>query len=565
MYKIYETMSLEPGNVVNDVADATAPPPSVPDVLMPVDLSTATNVMVETNILQPVSHNYNSTNGGTTKWVFPAKGYCNMPNVAINFELVNGASSGAGTDRSLSFPLWSGGLSCINRATFRCGGQILSQITNAGLYSTIKTGFNTLSYRKNVLDARHRSQNGSYIKINTLPPHAVANFTTGSEKVGYQQYANAALDQSNIWCCMAEGGRENDGVRHVKQTSNLIRDFDNAGKGPNVVVRLADLFPFFETHTLPLFAMAQCELEIEWNKGVAPTVQTQNITADVVVNADIARTGTDTGCDVSFAAEPELTVDYLHYEEAEMEKVREQINGGGLQFNFVEVVETRGLNPELTDEAANQKVSSNHLLGMAGKELKQIYVVKNPNVLTQPNAALNDCLINKNTQLRQFKSQQLRDEAYNFVINNIKYYNRDIDKPSQQHHYLSECGYTWNCLPGEFDTMNYNVNITNLLGNSKRVGDRDAASADSGKTMKFLAGSKNVIGLCLDKYPELGAEPGNGTRIGSAPVEFEYSNTKTRSNPVADTDDYMRTDLTFFLEHRRSIIITPLGIDVRDT
>ena len=311
--------------------------------------------------------------------------------------------------------------------------------------------------------------------------------------------------------------------------------------------------------------MAQCELEIEWNRGVAPSVQTQNITSDIVVNADIARTGTDTGCDVAFATEPELTIDYLHYEEAEMEKVREQINAGGLQFNFTEVVETRGINPEQTTEAANNKVSSNHLLGMAGKEVKQIYVVKNPDVLQNADNEINGILINKNPQLRQFKSQQLRSEEYNFVINNIKYYNRDIDKPAQAHHYLSQCGYTWNCLPAEFDTLNYNDNLTNLLCNSQLLGDRNTAAADAGKTMKFLAGSKNIIGLCLDKYPELGAEPGNGTRIGTAPIEFNFSCIKTRSNPIVATDDYMRTDLTFFIEHRRSIILTPLGIDVRDT
>ena len=87
----------------------------------------------------------------------------------------------------------------------------------------------------------------------------------------------------------------------------------------------------------------------------------------------------------------------------------------------------------------------------------------------------------------------------------------------------------------------------------------------AGKTMRYLAGSKNVIGLCLDKYPELGAEPGNGTRIGTAPIEFNFACIKTRSNPIQVDDDYMRSDLTFFIEHRRSIVLTPLGIDVRDT
>ena len=555
-------MSIEPGNNVNDVADATAPPPSIPDVLMPADLSTATNVMVETNLLQPVSHSFVSQNGGTTKWVFPAKGYANMPNVAIQFELVNGAATGQGTDRSLAYPLWSGGLSCINRATFRCGGQILSQVTGCGLYSTIKTGFNSMSYKKNVLDARHRSQNHNVIAIKPLPPNAVTGYTTGKDKVNYHSYMNTSLDQSNVFGMMAEGAQQE--TAHIKQTSNLLRNFNEGGKGPQVIIRLSDIFPFFQTHTLPLFAMAQCELEIEWNRGTSPTAESDDVNRDIVVNADIARTGTDIGLNVAFATNPELTIDYLHYEEAEMEKVREQINSGGLQFNFTEVVETRGINPELVNVAADNKVVSNHLLGMAGKEVKQIYIVKNPDVNQSGNNSINGILINRNPQLRQFKSQQLRSEEYNFVINNIKYYNRDIDKPAQAHHYLSQCGYTWNCLPAEFDTLNYNDNLTNLLCNSQLVGDRSNA-ADAGKTMRYLAGSKNVIGLCLDKYPELGAEPGNGTRIGTAPIEFNFACIKTRSNPVQVDDDYMRSDLTFFIEHRRSIVLTPLGIDVRDT
>ena len=555
-------MSIEPGNNVNDVADATAPPPSIPDVLMPADLSTATNVMVETNLLQPVSHSFVSQNGGTTKWVFPAKGYANMPNVAIQFELVNGAATGQGTDRSLAYPLWSGGLSCINRATFRCGGQILSQVTGCGLYSTIKTGFNSMSYKKNVLDARHRSQNNNVIAIKPLPPNGATGYTTGRGKVNYHSYMNTSLDQSNVFGMMAEGAQQN--TAHNKQTSNLLRNFNEGGKGPQVIIRLSDIFPFFQTHTLPLFAMAQCELEIEWNRGTSPTAESDDVNRDIVVNADIARTGTDIGLNVAFATNPELTIDYLHYEEAEMEKVREQINSGGLQFNFTEVVETRGINPELVNVAADNKVVSNHLLGMAGKEVKQIYIVKNPDVNQSGNNSINGILINRNPQLRQFKSQQLRSEEYNFVINNIKYYNRDIDKPAQAHHYLSQCGYTWNCLPAEFDTLNYNDNLTNLLCNSELVGDRSNV-ATAGKTMRYLAGSKNVIGLCLDKYPELGAEPGNGTRIGTAPIEFNFACIKTRSNPIQVDDDYMRSDLTFFIEHRRSIVLTPLGIDVRDT
>ena len=72
-----------------------------------------------------------------------------------------------------------------------------------------------------------------------------------------------------------------------------------------------------------------------------------------------------------------------------------------------------------------------------------------------------------------------------------------------------------------------------------------------------------MIGLNLDKYNELGSIRGNGLRISSAPIEFNYSCAK-----IADTTVLRRqsaaVNLQFFIEFRRSMIIQPLGVTVSD-
>ena len=61
----------------------------------------------------------------------------------------------------------------------------------------------------------------------------------------------------------------------------------------------------------------------------------------------------------------------------------------------------------------------------------------------------------------------------------------------------------------------------------------------------------------------MGNTPGNGTMISSAPIEFRYSCSKIESAVAADVRK-AAINLTFFIEHRRSLIITELGVKVAD-
>ena len=523
---------------------------SVPDILIPKPLERAVDVNVETNILEPVSHQFDVQTGGVTRFVLPAKGVLDAPNCTINFELVNGIA-GMGNDQNTMYPLWSGGLSVFKKITCRVGGQILSEINEAGLYATMKTGFNSQDYRANVLDVRHSSHNQVLTNvINQNPATADAGFVDSVAVRGYAQVANPSIDQRSLYGCQAEGDAAN--VLHVPQTNKLIRNYDNRGRGPEISIRLADLFPYFESNMLPLLAMAQVELECTWNPSVLAATTLANITQNIVSPSNLVAAGGSSGYSVQFARPPYLSMDYLHYPDVERQKIMESV-ANGLTMHFREVVHTRGINPAVTGV-----ISSTHLIGMAGKEVQNIYVVKRPDLTTNPDQQINNQIYNRNVAYQQFKSQQSKSESYNCFINNQKIYNRNVVNPSLQYNYLTQCDGKWHCAPLEYDCMNYDVDLNMVLLNSSVAGVPNLAVDTNGISGRFLPGTKHVIGIPLMKYPSLGNSPGNGERIGSAPVEFTYSNTKTAG------ENDMVTDLLFFIEYRRSMIITPLGVTVGD-
>ena len=216
--------------------------------------------------------------------------------------------------------------------------------------------------------------------------------------------------------------------------------------------------------------MAQVELEIVWAKCGDPNVTAANITDSAVIERPIQNTAvarTRQGL-VTMTANPTLICDYIHYDDAEKQKIFNAINsGGGMRLNFTEVVVTNGVNPASTATPGGaadtfQVVESNHIIGMAMKEVKKIYVWKeydlsSPAGITEIDGNFNQVYTHRSIIDNRFKSQQIPGETYNFIINNQRIYNRSIDNVATQHNYLSQCNDEhWNCLEPYFDTANYN-------------------------------------------------------------------------------------------------------------
>ena len=547
------------------------------DILTPSTLARAVDVEVETNILEPVSHQYTSRNGGSTRFVLPAKAVLDAPNAAITFEIVNGEATGEGTDRRLAFPLMSGATACIRRITCRTGGQIISQVNEVDLYNTVKNVFKSNAYKRNILDVRHGSSNSQKLKIlqNQSGSTAIANYVLGSGLVGYHQISNDDIDQQNTWgnniLSTAGATVDNTGVNvsHLFQKNKLLRNFDNRGKGPEVTIRLGDIMPFFESNQLPLLAMAQTEIIIEWNSGPTATARYDSINKSPVIVNNTALAGATAGLNIGFASPPTLQVDYIHYPQEEQQKIMDAVQGAGLRLNFSEVVTTYGVNPEKSAGDGTSSITSNHLLGMAGKEVKKIFVAKNYDKLStqgqvERNNTQTGCQTHVNKYLWDMKSIQTPKEIYNFVVNNERMYGIDIANPSQAYNQLKQCEEMAHVLPAQFDTMDFDQNVLSILNNTQEAGTVDNAGAASGFTQRILGGSMNVIGLNLDKYNEMGNSVGNGVRIGSAPIEFRFTCDKTRDAGTPANENSAAVNLTFFIEHRRSLIINKMGAMVSD-
>jgi hypothetical protein len=539
------------------------------DILSGNPLQRAVNVQVETNILEPVSFQYNNVTGGVARFVLPARGVLNAPTASLNFEIYNGnADKSGGVDLNLAFPLDCGGIAMIDRVVARCGGQVITRLDGVALYHIIKNKFKSQPFRYNVLDVRHCSMSGADMRVQANPPEAFGAFVTGGTTLAYHQIQNPAIDQSAAFGDYPFGAPNN--VQHIKPRNKCLRAGAGAGTGPEVAIRLADIIPFFVKNQLPLLAMAQVELEFHFRGGPAAATAYQNINdAPIVANDPQAGgLGASTGHQINFASPPFLSLDYLHYDESEQEKIMDQVKSGEIRMNFTEVVRTQGINPEYTGGVnGTHPISSNHIIGMAGKEVKKIYVCKSWDIQSasgdaEKNNLLAGAQVHRNIQLWNYKSVAMLGEKYNFIINNERVYNSDVELGATQHRYMSECEGHWQCLPGQYDTNNFNQSVVNVLNNARDDGVPNTNN-NAGKTAVFLGGCSHVIGINLDKYNEFGNTPGNGTRIGSSPIEFNYTCNKVESG-VGGEVNKAAVNLTFYIEHRRSLIINQLGVSVSD-
>jgi hypothetical protein len=544
----------------------TATPVNAPDILRNQPLSRQVDVNLETNILEPVSHSYQSAVGGRTTFILPPKGVLDAPNAAIVFE-VNCAA-----DNLTCFNYANGGLSMIERITARCGGTIISQVENCGQYANIKQNYASQGVKEGVLDYRHLSSNGIELSI------APAKIAVSSITQEFQQLYNPECDQTSSFGRSYNGNAAN---AHQTQISKCISA--TARQSPEVVIKLADVFEIFAENKLPLMAMAQVEIEIEWAVAGDAAVAAANVIDSPVIDSLIPDAVLDTAAvklqqGILTMSTPNMMLDYIHYDDVERAKIYDSINsGGGMRLDFSEVVITRGVNPAgtATTGGANdntQVVASNHILGFAQKEVQKIYVQKQYDLRSTTGAAELDAddsqvKTHRNILTNQYKSTQILGESYNWFINNQRVYDRDIENPAIAHDYLSQVGGMWTTPKAYFNTNNYNANGLKELLDCSWVSGAATQDINQGKTHRYLAGANNYIGLSLEKYREMGSVPGNGTRIGSAPIEFNYSRValgKSAGNGGAASSSNAEVNLVFYICYRRSLIIRQLGVDVSD-
>jgi len=521
------------------------------------------DVDTETALIEPTSHIYNSSSGGRSTYIIPPKGVASMADAALVWELISDEADG-----DVAYSFLAGGLGVIQRCTLRSGGQILSQVDSVDLYATIKKQFNDQDYKTGVLDARHKSSNALEQRI------APALIATSSATDAFHQIYNPECDQVNTFGKNYNEGNNEHSVQVSKTLSNV------AGRGAECVVRMNEIFPIFNSRTnLPVFCMASLELEVEWAAAGQPDVTAAAQTNSCLINATIPTTaaGRTRRTTATMVQNPILMMDFIHYPEAQMNQIKAQIESSGILIPFVEMVRTQGINPENTSAVAGgaaddyAKVESNHILGMAGKEVEAIFVQKDFSETGTAGAAEIDGVYNqvythRNLLTNKLKSQQIPGEEYNFIINNVRIYNQDVKNVALQHHYVSQCEPRgFQTLDAMYSTAGYDVNkCKELLDSEWQNGAETAQSVDLGRSKPYLSGVNNVIGLNLKKYNILAPTLGNGQRIGSAPIQINYGRVAIGAASGAANSLKAAVILNFFIEFKRTMLITPTGVSVSD-
>jgi len=540
-------------------ATMTATPVATPDVLLNQPLSRQLDVDIESTILEPVSHNYNTTTGGTTVFQLPAKGVLRARDALIRFQLTSLEGNGL-----VGYNFAVGGAGVCNNITAKCGGIIISQSQRCAHYMNIKQNFMAHEKKVGLLDSRHCSSHDFELNV--------ANGKIGNTNadLSFQQIYNPDCDQVSGFGNSYNGAAATNA--HLLQASKALSNV--AGQSPEIVIRLGDLFEIFDENDLPTMGMAQIEIVIEWNgcgdatAGAVAGNRLSNPIIDATI-PDAAANAAPAVAQLGTVAmdTPTMLLDYIHYPQEEQQKIVDAINSpGGMRLNFSETMYTRGTNPAA---AATGQVTSNHILGMAMKEVKKIYVAKNYDQFTatgaaELNADFNSIKTHRNMLTMEFKSQQIPGESYNFFINNNRVYDKDVANPMVAHDYLSQCQNNFRVPALYYDTTNYNPNKTRiLLDREFAAGVAGADVLNAGMSKRYLPGSCNYIGLNLDKYNSLGSVMGNGTRIGSSPVEFNFSRLAIAAG--ADNGGHLaEVNLDFYIVYRRSLVIRALGVDVSD-
>ena len=499
---------------------------SLPNVLRANFENEGQDLTIETDVLEP-----NVLNSAQAVFVIPKKGTVLDSKSALKLR-VNWEGYADGTTSDVGGKLFSGLLGIIKNARLYASGQLISRLDKAGEKIHLDNQFDSQEFKEEYCDTKHGSNQGFY----------VANGIAQSGQ-------NGAIINTD----------ENQGTRTGADPVNCKNYFRGIGKsadknGMEMFVMLDELFPMLKDIQLPVrFLKDEIRIEIDWEQDKTKWLYVGG-TALAGGNALSTVTITDV---VMF-------LDYLTYNpemDAEMENT---VNNQGMLIPFRQcAVITKVLPGNLAVGTIKEDV----LLGMEGRAVMKVYVSKKyPDVLTGKTGNVNQ----GNNFQGHCRSERLKNQKFNFVINDLLIYDRDVTNNAESYAYFSYAGESQaTCYPDAWEeNKTYNVAdvTTDVLytTNDGDTGDQVILGnmvTDKGSVKDGIKGQQNWDCVDLSKYNAKmgGLNPENAMRIGSTPIIYRLER---------DTEDDVRTggpvSLTIFVEYLRLFDLKAGDLAVRD-
>lgn len=448
----------------------------LPDVLIPVQKTTMSNVDIFTSVLEPI-------NKSQRKLTFNLRqqGILNAGSRLVMSVHPEDAASSAAGDCFLS--LTAAIASTIDSCVLRAGTKVLARTENFGKFYAMKKSVHTASQKQNidmVLD-------GGIVNVGPSPnTDGLLAIDTGSAI--YTDKTTASVP---------------DKYKPVISQTDC----------PTFSLGLNDLFPMMRGMMLPLFAMQEV-VSIEIN--LVQQANTQTGKTMLFRSAPATTTATTYGLN-NFV----MHLDYLEYDMQTMMNIRNQVMGDGLPMRYPDIAltSTQLISPLGVLTGETKTITDVREVGTAGMKVNNIMVVES-NGLPNPLAG-------------EYRSDaMIHPPHFNWRVNEKIIYPRKLTNTSHMRNEMEQIlGFPMSVCNGEYSNDVECDFYDNKNGKQNIVFDNNVLMMGQG--CNVIAGNYFITGLNLRKGPG-----GEGTDVINKNVLYERDTTYSFNDQLSRTIDF---------------------------
>jgi hypothetical protein len=469
---------------------------SLPDILQVKPLPTISNLEIKTEILDPIT----------------------ASNQEVVFQLArNGILDGgsfvslaarvsAAQDGNAFFPLQTGIYGMVSSVQLTIGSKVVASNEDFGHYATMMRQFQTPEHRAFVEQVK-----------------------AGNSMDRFGAIGSGRIIPKDMTCV----DNANDATGHI-QTPAMFRPTSSDATTPTFSVPLSMLLPMMASRQLPLFAIKEhVYLRIQFSQQTHGTIAGStygNICCYGPMNG--------TALDANTTCVPSLPnikfhSDHLYYDEAIMAQTMAQVNSAqGLSYVYEDLILT---NTQIQGSAnptapAVLDVAVERQIAVSGKTVRNLMISQ------QPTSSSHNLLG------KYFSHCTTANDAYNFRINDNRYYDRDLVNPAMKYNELAKVLGRPLQVPHQLYSANSDSNKAVADGarnqNSVFIGLINAVQLPTAVATSLvtndLSRASHYIGVDLTLNNDT-QSLGNGKRIGVKPIILQYTRKNTAADNAAQT------------------------------
>lgn len=460
---------------------------SLPEILSVKPMSTVENMTIKTEVLDPI----------------------NISQSECTFQLSRNGILDGGSFVSLAvtcaaggfLPLDAGIYSLVKSAHLLIGGKEIASCTDCGHYESMVSKFTTPEHRAFVDSVKSGRTGARYNEVDEASGRIMPTDLV---------YTNFSADATA-----------------TAVVAPQLKPGTTAASTPVFSVPLSSLIPMMKSRPLPLFA-------IQENVFIRLVFRQQSAAAGDVGNICCFPAGHAGSTAVSVAtSEVKFYSDHLYYEDATMEDLSRQVySENGLSYLYEDQILTVAQIPAVANPGADQvsEQSVERDIAVAGRTVRSLLVQER---FTNATANRGHDILGK-----YHASTLDTDDEYNFRINEIRVYDRDVSRPSQKFTELSQVFNVPLQVPSQLYSMDVDSNKqetdkkpdqnTVYIGQIEghQLPDETNAGRDSD-----IRGTSHMIGLDLTTG---GLNVlGNGRQVGSKPIIIQKKLKRTNNREGA--------------------------------